>query len=319
MQYSEQVIVKRWLPILKEYERTKAKVTPRPFKFVKSLCEVHHISTKELVRYWRKWVEGKRLPESLLPEKRGAKPGSRRTPKEIERNILKAYRRFGSNRYELVCLFKPYYLDKTPSSATMDRIKARYPLNPAQKKVIKRYEKKTPGELAHIDLAKFPRDLRAHLRVNGSYVAALQDDCTRLAYTEAISDKKSSTFTYFLARGLSWFKQIYGFEFERVLSDNGPEFKGSLEREHPFETLCEQIGLKHHTTRPYRPQTNGKVEAFFKILKKEFFRPNQFADLNEVKEQLGGFLFEYNHLRRHGGLNYMTPFDKLQKVTELVS
>ena len=77
------------------------------------------------------------IPYSLLEE--GARPGSRRTPKEIERNILKAYRKFGSNRYELVLLFKPYYLDKTPSSATMDRIKKRYPLNPAQKEIIKRY------------------------------------------------------------------------------------------------------------------------------------------------------------------------------------
>jgi transposase InsO family protein len=107
--------------------------------------------------------------------------------------------------------------------------------------------------------------------------------------------------TYFMARGLSWFKQIYGFEFEAVMSDNGPEFKGSLEREHPFETFCEQIGIRHIATRPYRPQTNGKVEAFFRIFKKEFFRPNVFEDLNEVKEQMGGFLFEYNHLRRHGG------------------
>jgi hypothetical protein len=56
MQYSQQVIVKRWIPILKEYERTKAKVNPRPFKFVKNLCEAHHISKKELGRYYRKWI-----------------------------------------------------------------------------------------------------------------------------------------------------------------------------------------------------------------------------------------------------------------------
>ncbi len=60
MQYSQQVIVKRWIPILKEYERTKAKVNPRPFKFVKNLCEAHHISKKELGRYYRKWIEGHR-------------------------------------------------------------------------------------------------------------------------------------------------------------------------------------------------------------------------------------------------------------------
>jgi len=92
-----------------------------------------------------------------------------------------------------------------------------------------------------------------------------------------------------------------------------------MEREHPFETFCDQTGIKHRLTRPYRPQTNGKVEAFFRILKSEFFRPNEFKDLQEVKEQLGSFLFEYNHLRRHGGLEYITPFDKLEKVTELLS
>ena len=65
MQYFHQVIVKRWLPILKEYERTKAKVEPRPFKFVKDLCKAHHISSKELVRYYRKmgrWWQAARKP-----------------------------------------------------------------------------------------------------------------------------------------------------------------------------------------------------------------------------------------------------------------
>jgi hypothetical protein len=63
----------------------------------------------------------------------------------------------------------------------MDRIKSRYPLNPSQKKIIKRYEKKVPGELAHIDLTKLPKDLRAQLKMKESYVAALQDDCTRFS------------------------------------------------------------------------------------------------------------------------------------------
>jgi len=191
MQHSEQVIVKRWIPILKEYERTKSKVEPRPFKFIKYLCEAHHISTKELRRYYAKWIEGNKTDESLLPKKRGARPGSRRTPKEIERNIVKTYRRFGSNRYELVLLFKPYYLDKTPSPATMDRIKARYPLNESQKKIIKRYEKQAPGELAHIDMTKLPKDIRCAFKIKELYVAALCDDCTRLTYAEILKDKKA--------------------------------------------------------------------------------------------------------------------------------
>jgi hypothetical protein len=319
MKHSDQVIVKRWIPILKEYERTKAKVTPRSFKFIKDLCKAHHISTKELRRYYSKWLEGNKADESLLPSKRGARPGSRRTPKEIERNIIKAYRQFGSNRYELVLIFKPYYLDKTPSPATMDRIKLRYPLNESQKKIIKRYEKKTPGELAHIDMTKLPKDIRCALKIKELYVVGLCDDCTRITYAEIVKDKKASTMTYFMARSLSWFKQLYNFEFKKIMSDNGTEFKGTLEREHPFETMCQELGIKHIYTRPYRPQTNGKIEAFWKIIKKEFVYPNSFDSEKDLVVNLGNYLFEYNHLRKHGGLNYETPFDKLQKVTELLS
>ena len=93
MKFNEQIIVKRWQPILEEYEKTKLKIIPRSFKTVKNLCEAHHISSKELRRYYRKWLKGNKMEESLLPEKRGARPGSRRTPKEIERNIIKAYQK----------------------------------------------------------------------------------------------------------------------------------------------------------------------------------------------------------------------------------
>ena len=319
MHYSEQVIVKRWLPILREYEKTKRKESPRVFKFVKDLCEAHQISRKELGRYYRKWIQGGKTDESLLPGKRGARPGSRRTPKEVERAIIKAYRRFGSNRYELVLLFKPYYLEKTPSAATMARIKARYPLNEAQKKVIKRYERQAPGELAHVDISKLPKDVRCSFRRREYYMAAVCDDCTRLTYAEVLKDKRASTLTYFMARSLSWFKRIYNFEFDAIMSDNGPEFRGSIEREHPFEVLCGELGIRHIYTKPYRPQTNGKIEAFWKIIKKEFFMPNVFDSHDDLVLNLGNFLFEFNHLRKHGGLNYETPFDKLQKVTELLS
>jgi transposase InsO family protein len=121
-----------------------------------------------------------------------------------------------------------------------------------------------------------------------------------------------------MARALSWFKQKYNFEFEAIMSDNGPEFKGSVEREHPFETMCGELGIKRFYTKPYRPQTNGKIEAFWRIIKNEFFCPNYFASKEDIVMNLGNFIFEYNHTRRHGGLNYETPFDKLQRVTELV-
>ena len=83
MKISQQVIVKRWKPILEEYEKIQNKVLPRSFRFVKELCTVHYISNKELRRYYRKWQEGKKQDDSLLLAQRGARPGSRRTPKVL--------------------------------------------------------------------------------------------------------------------------------------------------------------------------------------------------------------------------------------------
>jgi len=201
----------------------------------------------------------------------------------------------------------------------MDRIKNRYPLNSNEEKIIKRYEKKSPGELAHIDLSNVPTDITHKLKMKDLYVAAICDDCTRITYAEIIRDKKATTLTYFMARSLSWFRQIYNFEYKNIMSDNGPEFRGSIEREHPFEVMCEELGIKHKYTKVQRPQTNGKIEAFFKIAKKEFFNPNEFESKEDLVLNLGNYLFEYNHLRGHGGLGYQTPFDKLRKVTELLS
>ncbi len=65
--------------------------------------------------------------------------------------------------------------------------------------------------------------------------------------------------------------------------------------------------------------TSFKIEAFWKIAKNEFFYPNSFDSKEDIVLNLGNFLFEFNHLRKHGGLNYETPFDKLQRVTELLS
>ena len=103
------------------------------------------------------------------------------------------------------------------------------------------------------------------------------------------------------------------------MSDNGTEFKGSLAREHPFETMCQELGIKHINTKPYRPQTNGKIEAFWRIIKREFLGHNSFESEKDLVLNIGNFLFEFNYLRRYGGLNYETPFDRLEKVTELLS
>jgi transposase InsO family protein len=67
--------------------------------------------------------------------------------------------------------------------------------------------------------------------------------------------------------------------------------------------MCHELGIKHIYTQPYRPQTNGKIETFWRILKGEFFYPNSFDSQKDIILKLGNFLFEFNYLHRHGGLN----------------
>lgn len=311
-QYTKTVIIKKWLPLLEEYEKLKNKKS-KHFKTVKDLLSAYHVTKRDLYKYYHRWIASGKNIEAVLPQKRGPRYKTRRTLKPIERNIMKAYRKLGAPSYEIVLLFKPYYLDKTPSARTIDRIKARYPLNDKQKKLIKRYEKRYPGELGHTDTYYLPLALSSPRK----YIAALEDDCTRLSYAEVLDDMKSLSLGCFTFRALSWFKQIYGFHFDNIMSDNGMEFKGT--GEHPVEYMLKSLGVSHTYTPPYHPQPNGKVEAFFKIIQNELIRPNHFKDIKEFKEQLGGFIFDYNHSRRHGGIDYLTPFEKLEKVTKLLT
>ena len=83
MKFSNQVIIKRWIPILQEYEKTINKIQPRSFKFVKNICSAYHISGKELRRYYRKWLEGNKSDEALLPKKRGRPPKEKAEIQEL--------------------------------------------------------------------------------------------------------------------------------------------------------------------------------------------------------------------------------------------
>ncbi len=310
--YTKKLFTQKWQTILEEYEKVKRKQSQH-FKRVNDLLSAYRITKRDLYKYYHRWVAGNRDVESLFPRKRGPRYKTRRTLKEIERNIMKVYRRLGSPSYEIVELFKPYYGDLTPSPRTVDRIKARYPLNEKQKKLIKRYEKRYPGELGHVDSYYLPLEIS----LKRKYIAALEDDCTRLSYAEVINDLKNVTLGCFIYRAFHWFKQVYGFHYDKLMSDNGPEFKGT--EDHAVEMMLHDIGVEHIYTPPYYPQPNGKIEAFFKIVQTELIEPNTFKDIDEFKEQLGYYIYNYNHLRRHGGIDYQTPFEKLEKVTKLLT
>jgi len=306
---------KNYLKILQDYEEVKAGRS-QYFRTCTELYNFYHTSAKQVLKYRSRYLASGGKAESLLPKRRGPKEGTNRTPKDIERNVISAYRRLGYNRYELVNLFTPVYKHQTPRASTMYLIVKRYQrgLRKKEIEVIKRYEKSYPGELGHIDSYYLPQSTTKPfgLKKGGrGYLCAITDDCTRLVYSEVLTNLKSETVAGFLGRSLSFFYRNYGLRFKIIMTDNGAEYRGK-----EFKFLLNYLGIKQTFIAPYHPQTNGKIEAFWKIINREFLYPNRFATLKDLVYNLGEYIYQYNHTRRHGGLNYITPWTKFLQVNQ---
>ena len=320
-------ITDKWYLVVTEYERVKAKKSDC-FQKVEHICEAYQVQRKDIRKYYLRWVNGGRKREALLPQNRGPKPGSLKIlTKDEEREILQMNRRLGSNEFEIYELIKQHRIEKGdhgfkvhPSVSTIYRTFKRYPLNKKRKEKIKRYEKRYPGELLHADTTQ----LSKHLILEGSkwHLFGIIDDCTRLCYVELIKDIKAATVSKVFFNSYRWF-YVHGIKVEKVMTDNGGEFTAYTSRKaretHFFETMLNIFNIKHSYTKPYTPQTNGKIERFWKIIKQECIRLQQQAiSSKELIEELNGFMYRYNYQRRHGGLQYKTPLDKLKFVTEIV-
>jgi transposase InsO family protein len=307
----------RWLSILEEYEKVKTGQS-HVFATVNDLCEAHRVHRKDIRKYYERWVKSGKDRSALLPQKRGPRPGKyKRLSKEEERIILKIRRRLGSNEFEIFEMLKPRFT-VPPSVSTIYRTFKRYPLNKTHTEPIKRYVKRYPGELLHADtyhLAKAMMQDRKRY-----YLFGVIDDYSRLAYAEVIRSNTAAEVTKAFFHSVQFFL-AHGLRPERVMTDNGVEFTTFTSQKakhgHFFETMLSIVGIQHIYTKPYRPQTNGKIERFWQIVDREcIFHLNLGLSAAALSEELNSFLYRYNYERRHGGLAYNTPLDRLRAVTE---
>jgi transposase InsO family protein len=198
---------------------------------------------------------------------------------------------------------------------------------------VRRYERQRPGELIHVDVKKLGRikggagkrvrggthshynrtftDLEGFRRntVGWEYVHIAIDDCTRLAYAEVLPNEKAPTVVAFLKRAVAFYAR-HGIKVEQLLTDNGP---GYISIVHAI--ACRALGIKHLRTRPYRPQTNGKAERFIRTLLAGWAYGAIYRNSQERNRALDGWLWHYNHHRKHSALGHHPP---ISKVTNLL-
>jgi transposase InsO family protein len=199
-------------------------------------------------------------------------------------------------------------------------------LSPAE-----RYERERPGELIHIDVKKLGRIqggagkrvtgvARNHRRavtdatgirrqvIGWDYVHIAIDDATRLAYAEVLSDEKAATAVGFLRRAVAFFAR-HGIGAERVLTDNGSPYISAI-----HALACRTLGIRHLRTRPRRPQTNGKAERFIRTLQAGWAYGAIYGSSRERTAALDGWLWHYNHRRRHQALGRQAPITRLNNL-----
>lgn len=189
-------------------------------------------------------------------------------------------------------------------------------------RVVVRYERDRPGELVHIDIKKQGRiPAGGGWRVHGraavdsrhrgdgyDFVHAAVDDRSRLAYAEILPDERKETAAGFMTRALGFYAD-HGIRVERVLTDNG-----SCYRSRDFAQILAGAGVAHRRTRPYRPQTNGKVERFNLTLKWGWAYARPYETNDSRTAELERWLHHYNYHRPHMALSGRAPITAVNNV-----
>ncbi|ASR36058.1 transposase [Prauserella marina] len=201
----------------------------------------------------------------------------------------------------------------------------------------RRYERSRPGELIHVDVTKFGnvpdgggwrfvgvqqgyRNSAATSRRTGRhggnyrpavgtcFVHTVIDDYSRVAYAECHNDETAATAAAVLHRAVAWFADR-GIIVERVLSDNGSAYKSFLWRD-----TCQELGITMKKTRPYRPQTNGKIERLHRTMSDGWAYKKLYSSEDARRNALAGWLHQYNHHRPHSALSGRPPITRLDNL-----
>jgi transposase InsO family protein len=205
---------------------------------------------------------------------------------------------------------------------------------------IRRYEHDRPGSLLHVDVKKLgnipdgdgwryvgraqgkrnraatpdkPRNAHRNPVLGTAFVHTVLDDHSRVAYAEIHDDETAATAIGVLRRAVSWFAARGG-TVQRVLSDNGSAY-----RSRAWRGACAELGIKPKRTRPYRPQTNGKIERFHRTLADGWAFARMFLSESARRKALPAWLHEYNHHRPHTAIGNRPPITRLTNLSEQYS
>jgi transposase InsO family protein len=200
---------------------------------------------------------------------------------------------------------------------------------------IRRYEHDHPGALIHVDVKKLgnipdgggwrfvgraqggknrrstegvTRSRSHDPHLGHAFVHTVIDDHSRVAYAEIHDNERTDTAVEVLRRAVGWFG-TRGVSVERVLSDNGGCY-----RSHAWRNTCAELQIQPKRTRPYRPQTNGKIERFHRTMASEWAFARHYPNERTRRSALPAWLHTYNHHRQHSAIGKVPPITRLTNL-----
>ena len=279
-------------------------------------ARVYGVSPKIVAR----WVERYKAGGGNAMADRSSRPW--RSPNAvhtsvIERIIALRRQRWTGKHIAMQVGVSPATVSRVLKRAGLSRLKDIDPAEP-----VRRYERKRPGEMIHLDIKKLGKFNRVGHRITGNrhrqsnqrnngtapgweYVHVAIDDHSRLSFTQIHADEKASSAVAHLKAAIAWHRRL-GITIERVMTDNGSCYKS-----HAFRDACRDLGLRHIRTKPYTPRTNGKAERFIQTCLREWAYARAYKTSEQRADHLPIWNHMYNWHRPHGSLDSNPPISRL--------
>jgi transposase InsO family protein len=287
-----------------------------------------------------KWAERYRLegPDGMVDRSSARHHQAHRTPPRVVSRIVSLRRR---HRLGPVAIGDLLGMPASTVHAVLVRCRLNRltHLDRATGEPIRRYEHQRPGDLLHVDVKKLgkvpdgggwryvghqqgfrnraataartraPKSKHHQPLIGTCYLHTVIDDHSRVAYVEAHDDETKETATAVLRNAVAWFA-ARGVTVRRVISDNGGAY-----RSHLWLTTCTELDITPKRTRPYRPQTNGKIERFHRTLVEGWAFKTFYPSETDRLAALPPWLHQYNHHRPHSAIGKVAPITRLDNVT----
>jgi transposase InsO family protein len=293
----------------------------------------------------KRWADRYRLQGAAGMADRSSRPHTSpaRMPRHLERRIvaLRVARQLGPARLGARLGVAPSTVHRVlvryrcPPLAHLDRGSG-CPIRRPVRRPVRRYEHAAPGDLVHVDVKKLgnipdgggwrtvgrhqgqknrratpgtARNTYHQPKLGHAFLHTAIDDHSRLAYTEILPDERKHTAAAFWTRAQAFFTAA-GITVTRVITDNGACY-----RSRPWREILATAGITHKRTRPYRPQTNGKVERYHRTLVQEWAYARPYTSETERRAALAPWLHIYNHHRGHTALGGLPPASRVTNLS----